>query len=232
MGKSKFLLGGVYIPPKSNLQIYYNHVESVFELFNTHPDHEFLVFGDYNIPQENSLEASCPDSSPGKVVNDSLSTIGLNQVNCIPNNHGVCLDLVFSHLITVVALAKELLMDVNYHHNAYSFEIAVVNAEESLKFENYYYDFKNMNSARMNDFLASANWDYLYGLNDINVATQFFYDVLYNSIELFVPMKRFKTSTYPVWFSHDLKSLMFRKKLQMMNTLILNFPKFALNAKS
>ncbi|KAG5897552.1 hypothetical protein JTB14_007268 [Gonioctena quinquepunctata] len=139
MGKSKFLLGGVYIPPKSNLQIYYDHVESVFELFNTHPDHEFLVFGDYNIPdliwtpQENSLKASCPDSSPGKVVNDSLSTIGLNQVNCIPNNHGVFLDLVFSHLITVVALADELLMDVNYHHNAYSLEIAVVNAEEMVE---------------------------------------------------------------------------------------------------
>uniref|UniRef100_A0A6P7GDW0 Uncharacterized protein LOC114338234 n=1 Tax=Diabrotica virgifera virgifera TaxID=50390 RepID=A0A6P7GDW0_DIAVI len=54
----------------------------------------------------------------------------------------------------------------------------------------------------------------MYNSKDIDLAIQFFYSIIYEVIHLFVPLKLYKTSTFPVWFTRELKDLVFKKKMQ------------------
>ena len=53
-----------------------------------------------------------------------------------------------------------------------------------------------------------------------------FYDVLHQSISLYIPLKRLKSTTYPPWYSAELKKLLIKKKIANKNYKINNDFKF------
>lgn len=50
IGSFNFIIGGVYIPPRSSPSIYESHISTVESLLILYPDHTFIVCGDYNLP--------------------------------------------------------------------------------------------------------------------------------------------------------------------------------------
>lgn len=65
-GRLKYILGSVYIPPNSNSEVYIKHCETVEQLYLSYPDHVFVIFGDYNLP--NGGWSTCSDRP---VINNS-----------------------------------------------------------------------------------------------------------------------------------------------------------------
>lgn len=51
IGTSSYLVGGVYIPPLSSIQIYESYASSVNNLINKYINHTIIICGDYNLPE-------------------------------------------------------------------------------------------------------------------------------------------------------------------------------------
>lgn len=238
-GHKKVLIGGVYIPPRSSVEMYYTHIDNVFEISNIYPEYEMSVFGDYNIPDciwvlnNEELVPICEESSFGTVISDNFSAIGMNQVCHLPNNHNVFLDLVFSQsCLVTVNYAYDLLLPVNYHHNAFTVYFQVEQSKDFLSFDNAYFDFKSVNFSEFNNYITSIQWDCLYSMSDINQALQYFYEIIYDAIYKFVPIKRFRSSNFPVWFSSQLKTLVIEKKIAHQNYKDTNSEEFLIQFRN
>lgn len=54
IGEIKLILGAVYIPSSSNLDLYDNHIQSVEFLQTKYTAHEFIIAGDFNISSARS----------------------------------------------------------------------------------------------------------------------------------------------------------------------------------
>lgn len=66
-------------------------------------------------------------------------------------------------------LASDTLLPESYHHNAYEFSL-LCNDNNSLKYEVYYYDFRNAHFFQLNYFFSSVNWNDTVGGDNIDVA--------------------------------------------------------------
>ena len=47
----KFIFGVIYIPPNSEIDLYYYHVKNVELIKNKRKDHKIVLRGDYNLPK-------------------------------------------------------------------------------------------------------------------------------------------------------------------------------------
>ena len=50
-GNLHYVMGAVYIPPRSDQDIYLEHMQSVEQLQASFPNHQFVICGDYNLPE-------------------------------------------------------------------------------------------------------------------------------------------------------------------------------------
>ena len=75
-----------------------------------------------------------------------------------------------------------------------------------------YYDFKNGNYQALNDFFASFDWDSLFNNINCDGVVALYYDILYTGIDLYIPLKKFKTTSFPIWFNSELKNTIYEKK--------------------
>ncbi|XP_050311196.1 uncharacterized protein LOC126746844 [Anthonomus grandis grandis] len=100
------------------------------------------------------------------------------------------------------------------HHIFYTCNFRVDNNVmlDSLKVEEFYFDFKNGNHQGLNDYFFSINWDTIFNDSDINIMVSEFYNILNFGIQCFVHQKRYKTSSFPPYFSTELRRLVFLKK--------------------
>ena len=219
-GNVKYIAGAVYIPPNSPQEIYENHCSEVSAIMTSNPNHCLLLFGDYNLPDAvwvnecNGVGVVCPNSSPANIVCNTYSFLNCCQMLHIPNNRGVFLDLLFSNVNDLtVSTAVDLLLGCNNHHIAYSCAVPVRFELDYCKVDQWYYDFRNADYICLNNFLASCDWETILDKNDINLAVGQLYDILYEGISLYVPVKKFKLCNFPVWFSNHLKSLIVKKKI-------------------
>lgn len=219
--RTKFLVGGVYIPPQSSRESYTWHCASAENLCQQYPDLNMYLFGDYNLPNavwsndEFGTMVQCPSGDPALEVARSFGYLKFFQHNNIPNNRGVFLDLAFSNdRDLVVTKAGDLILDLSLHHTSY--ECSIVSPEtlsNNLVYNEFYYDFRNGNYRELNNYIASIDWvTCLGGSNNINEATNFFYELLSIGIAYFVPLKKYRTSSFPKWFSSELRKLTLEKK--------------------
>lgn len=214
--KYKYIIGACYIPPKSDISVYEAHCGMLEGLLGRYPDCKLILAGDYNLSDavwsDSGAFVDCPPGSPAGAVHSSFSFLNLNQVNRIPNNNGVFLDLVFSNLLGVgVSVACDKLLDDSYHHISYNIEIPVVQ-DKKLKCNVQYYDFRNANLLAINNFFASLDWDAMLSGCDVSVACERLYDCIYYALDLFVPVKTYRNNNFPSWFSSELQQLIVQKK--------------------
>lgn len=218
-GPASYIIGGIYIPPNSSMEVYQTHCHTVEEICQQHQNAKLVIFGDYNLPNmkwqnENmGLQVSGPDTSPAGFLAECFAFLNLFQVNNIPNNRNVYLDLVFSHISNVkVALATDLLIPNNFHHVAYQFELYIREQFDNLKLQEWYYDFKNADYYNINYYLGSVNWEEALNSDNLEYNAEKFYEILNYGISLFVPLKHSSYSKFPNWFSPELKNKIIEKK--------------------
>ncbi|XP_044767177.1 uncharacterized protein LOC123323041 [Coccinella septempunctata] len=213
-----YILGGTYIPPNSPDTIYESHARAVEELYYEHPDALFLLCGDYNLPGGRWADERfvlCEPGNVGECFSECCDFMELSQMNRLPNSRGIFLDLIFSSDNKVlVDYAGDTLLENSVHHFGYSiviprsdhFCVSDLTDSDSLT-----YDFKNCNYTELNNYFHSVDWSFCSSF-DIDRAVAYFYHVVYNGIEMFVPKRVRGRGTFPHWFSKELKILIKRKK--------------------
>lgn len=221
INNTQFLLGAVYIPPQSPKDLYEWHCETVEEVCQRYKGNNIFVFGDYNLPDalwsndEFGALVQCCNGSPAIGVAQAFGYLNLFQHNQVPNDRNVYLDLVFSNVSSLEVLkARDILLESSLHHIAYECALPIVSrpGTANLSYTDFYYDFRSGNYRDLNIFLASIEWERCLNGSDINLATGLFYELISTGIALYIPVKRYKTSSFPKWFSPMLRNLTLQKK--------------------
>lgn len=220
INSKKYIFGAIYIPPSSNSETYSAHCTQLLRLCERFPNCELVIVGDFNLPDatwfvsdSNTIEVQCAVRSSATIIAENYNFLNLLQTNRVPNRFGTFLDLVFVKEEVAVREALDPLTNVVDRHLAYEFSLISQDSDKIVT-DIYYYDFKSCDINAINNALASANWHPVFCNNsDVNMALNVFYDIIYNVVETFVPVKRFKSSTFPVWFSGELKNLIIQKKI-------------------
>lgn len=221
----KLLLGCTYIPPDSSLDVYLEHCNVVEQLRNNLPDSRFFLAGDYNLKtarwrdEEEAgmlVECSCASAISLAAVRvcESFNGLSLRQVNSLPNNHGVFLDLLFSDCSeTSTHIAHDLLLENNFHHLAFCFDIPLKERVEFITEVVQIYDYAKCDLIELKSYLSKVDWSFILSQDDINSTVESFNNILLTGIELSTPHRIIHPSSFPRWFSGDLRRLIFVKKI-------------------
>lgn len=222
IGNSKLVIGGVYLPPNLSIDNYTDHTSTVeYILENCDGNCKLLLVGDYNLPNITWTQANedclglipCGNNSDkSEQIIDSFSYLNLNQFNNVPNHLNRNLDLVFSNFPVSVMHSPDVLVIEDRHHPALDIEFNLALNNESLASNFNYHNFDNGNYIGFNNFLASYSWDNILNTSDVNRAVNIFYSVIYEGIEMFIPISHYKDPSFPKWFSDELKACVLQKK--------------------
>ncbi|CAG9828296.1 unnamed protein product [Diabrotica balteata] len=223
-GTKKLIIGAVYFPPLSSGSVYEEHSTCMLDLAERFSDCEFCICGDYNLPEaswdnlSNGVTVECPHHSPANIICTCYNFQNMSQVNALPNLNNKFLDLVFcTQRDAVVSISTDILLNTSQHHSAYTIVLHEANLNLFLKYDVFYHDFKKCNYQVLNEYLASIPWNNVLDESDINCCLENFYHILYDAINMFVPIKRFKSLNSPVWFSRELIELVIQKKIAHKN---------------
>ena len=94
------------------------------------------------------------------------------------------------------------------YHPALEFTVPIHGHFNSLISEEIRYNFKNADYYEINNKLISYNWLMYFDNNNLELSTSYFYDMLYKIIDSHVPKNKMSFSTYPIWYSTELKQLL------------------------
>ena len=69
-----------------------------------------------------------------------------------------------------------------------------------------------MNVYEVSCFLSQFNWDEMFTNKSLDDMISIFYDIIYITIDNFVPLKKYSAKKFPIWFSPELKQAIIDKK--------------------
>lgn len=200
----------VYVPPKLSANGYL----TLFEFFEALPflyDNNFLIVGDFNIP-EYVLNTST------NIINsfhNFLHYFDLKQYNSIRNSNGRILDFVISNIFCSVSSEPDSLITVQYsHHPSISIKFDKCYSHDNLNLPNVSfanYNFKKADFVKLYSLIENYDWNSLAHFTDVNKQCDFFYTILYDMFSQCVPFKSTYKFTYPPWFTHLIKLNIKRK---------------------
>jgi hypothetical protein len=75
-----------------------------------------------------------------------------------------------------------------------------------------YFNFRKADYSKICSFISSFDWSSTFSLLDLDSAMNSLFDALHRSIIDFVPKCVYYVSSYPPWFSKELKQILFLKK--------------------
>ena len=218
-GNRRIIFGAAYIPPSSDAELYDRHCSQLLSLCEKYPNDELVMVGDYNVPDAvwstigDTLVVECRPNSPALILAEHYNYLNLFQVNKTPNRFGTFLDLVFVRDVSItVHEALDPLSNIVDRHIPYEFAFPIPFKNELVTY-NSLYDFKSGDINSINEALASVDFDSLLDKWDVNIAVNDFYEILYKLIDTYIPIRYFKSSSFPIWFSGELKSLIREKKI-------------------
>lgn len=220
-GGNSIILGCTYIPPSSHLDVYLEHCAVVEQLRIRFPLAHFILLGDYNLRSalwsvldDVGMVVECPPGDTAAIhICEAFNGLSLRQMNTLPNDHGVFLDLLFSDISDILThVAYDNLLDNNYHHNAFSFDVTLKKPLEFISEVVEFYDFAKCDGLLLTDYLSRVDWSTVCSHDDINVAVSCFNEILLGSISISTPFRTARVNIFPRWFSGDLRSLTFEKK--------------------
>jgi hypothetical protein len=124
----KLFVCGVYLPHSAPDDFCQRHIDSVERVIGSYGDGDLvLVCGDFNLFEvawSNQDDELCPlnvTSDREFIVVDGMANSDLFQVNPIPNQYGVYLDLVYCNFpeLIGVGVAEKPLLRLDRHHPAF-----------------------------------------------------------------------------------------------------------------
>ncbi|XP_054279113.1 uncharacterized protein LOC128997499 [Macrosteles quadrilineatus] len=213
-GTRRILLGSVYIPPSQPAIVYADFCDVVEDILSSSNFvDDVLIFGDFNKPEADWGELdSCEGDSSSNYLRNLAYTHNLSQINKIRNRRGVYLDLIFSSTpTTAVIRADDLLVAEDIHHPALSCSILLQKRSASRDVR-IVPDFRKCNLDAVFRDLQNVNYPSPSSLPDVESAFSDFCDHLGSIISQHTPTKQLQSSSFPAWFTEELKRLVLRKK--------------------
>ena len=240
------IIMGIYISP-SPLAVYKKYCNIIESISIKYYSSSLVIFGDFNLPliswsnEDNLLTCEPMVKAAPEVINaaacirEQFSELGMQQVH--PNHpvKGYSLDLVFTStpcirfrhdLDAIVPQDKE-------HHLSGTFDFSNVCVPLKPLYHVSRYNFNKIDINLLNQCLYDVNWIEVFNFEifDINNCINFFYDLLYELIEITVPKLKFKNNNFPTWYSKDLIKCIIDKKIAHLNWQKTNDNKFLIEFK-
>lgn len=216
----------IYLSPDSNsLPQYIDNVrKSVSYVHSLHNNDNFLIVGDFNLPNIEWIPHIGPlhmrrgpieTQIAGQLLLDELNLLGLEQSNYSKNSFGNTLDLIFSNYnastdISHISLVKEdqahptLLID--------SSNISLIPLKE-VPLDKY--NFRKCSYDKIINYLNNIDWRATFeSCLNVDCAVNCFNNELHKCIDLFVPKSKCKkASNFPLWYDNALYNII-RNKLK------------------
>lgn len=220
------ILGTIYIPPKTSAdastETYLSFGNELLDLRSKYPNARILVAGDFNLPTLNwkeipylrpSTEAGY-DATASEFLVNSIDVVNLFQCNFNVNNSGSILDLVFYDNQNIdIQVSVDPLIKCDDYHPALYFDIPAFGLQLAPIEVVDQYDFMRCDCESIIYYMNDVNWMHLFADSDLNLCVDKFHDILYTIIDCFVPKRRVSTTTYPEWFTAELRHLTALKKI-------------------
>lgn len=212
------IISSVYIPPSSPIDLYTTHLNTIDFIVHNYPNHSFILTGDYNLPfisWSNDAHGLCFLShtiSEYTAIPERLAIHGFFQHNYILNSHHSLLDLIFSNLNSItVKLALDPAVPADTYHPPLSLSINLpIHAPQSASLKSFY-NFNKADYTQITNFFNYFNWKSTFLSYSPDDSMSVFLDALHYSILTFVPKISFRPSTFPSWYTKELKELVFAK---------------------
>lgn len=200
----------VYIPSPATSE----DLDSVFEFFVSQKyiyDKNVLILGDFNVKEYASyLEQNAIDSQNSVLISSLLNILeilDLKQHNLIKNENNRLLDLVLykSEHCKVERAIDPLLREVP-HHPALAISLKTdkkSNCDKKLpQIAEWTYNFRKADFPQLYSKMLHSDWSFLQHFDNIDEATDAFYEYLYSLFDSCVPKRpKFFSKKYPCWYS-------------------------------
>ena len=201
IGKNKFLLEAVYIPPGSPICVYENHLKKVENISRFYSDHRLLITGDFNLPKISwnfndylicdFLEgSSLPSKQAASLICDLYNSSNLKQFFPPHPNKTYTLDLLFENNDLVEYLhSSDHLVPLEFsHHVSATFGINIPCSHLQYNHTSKY-NFRDIDDEALATCLGSLNWNDILDFDflNLNESINLFYDILEAAVDLSVP---------------------------------------------
>ncbi|KAL4126382.1 hypothetical protein QTP88_010604 [Uroleucon formosanum] len=213
------LISVVYIPPNANLSLYDAYTKSVDLTWESSNCDLGLFCGDFNLPgtswssTNQGLMFSGTINDKSSLIGDQFISMDFLQLNSIHNSSGSLLDLIFSDKKNIsVEVAPVSLVPCDSYHPALSFNYQVPVPLIMLDDSHSFRDFNNADFDSIATALADNDWSTTFIIQPADLSATRLQESILDAIQRFVPLKSFRSSTFPSWVSPVLKSLLFKKK--------------------
>lgn len=199
----------LYIPPGSPREVYEEFYDSVVTNL-IHENCYICIAGDFN---DSALSAASGEGGPcpGRGVanfNNFLSSLNLTQLNHIPNHNGVTLDLVLASFPITISRSDFCLVPEDSHHPSLCglFRLPARRRGGGARGEFVVgqYNFSRANFPRLYDLLRDTDWGPVFLSNNVEQATEAFYNLLYSAIDRTVPKSTPSRKCFPHWYTKDI----------------------------
>ncbi|KAL5237609.1 hypothetical protein ACI65C_005019 [Semiaphis heraclei] len=199
--------------------MYESHASSVNILIDKFINHTIIIYGDYNLPEINwnnddsELLYSYTSTTRAPCIPELFATHSFYQMNSSFNAHGSLLDLVFTcNKLLIVNKSLEPAVPIDPYHQALCIYLSNSPSSTPCDRSKSFFNFNKADYLKISSFLGSFDWYSTFHPLDIDSAFNTFYDALHQPILDFVPKCSFRKSTYPPWYSHELKQVVALKK--------------------
>jgi Endonuclease-reverse transcriptase len=212
--KEKFLFGVIYRPPNNDEAYLFSVMNSISFMCQNYDNHNIIISGDFNFPSID-WEIPCPQQND-KLANEFIDCIlsnSLDQIVTFPTRSNNILDLVFCKNFPHLPQAECVIPLVSSDHESIKFTFDVPNTsyKSKLKKTNRL-NFRKTDFNSLNNFLLNTNWFLLFSqYNNVEEVWGVFIQVLYDGINLFVPVLRTNYSKHRVIIPKLIKRLINKK---------------------
>lgn len=198
-----------------------NFHQKLNHLISTHPTDTFIIAGDFNFGSDvewcnsnNDLEL-CPTNISSRYILDffdTINTCNLVQLNGERNINNRLLDLVFSNgAVKVSECSDPLAVPIDLHHKPLVINADFVETHKYIENHNTKYMFHRGDYLSITSALDTVDWRLLLTDGSLDQAVGSFYDKLYELRDLYIPVKSFKKSSHPIWYSSALVKILKEK---------------------
>lgn len=212
---SNLLIGTFYFPPSLDVARFSEQMDLLCDQLDV-DKYRILILGDFNVPDinwnlEHAFSSSGCVTSKQNTLLYSVNYLGLKQLNGFQNPAGNVLDLalVNFHVDTLAPVSKPLVHPDAWHVPFSASFTASYRTAKQTSYESF--AFNRGNYLGLFRFLDSLDWAPVYKTSNVNCAVELLTNCIKNAIEMFVPKKCSRSSRYPHWFSHELRSELRRK---------------------
>lgn len=182
-------------------------LETLLDYFcesHLHTKH-LLILGDFNIP---NFANDLIDDTLSRLLINFANFLNLTQCNSVKNHQGKLLDLIFSNIPCTITRDNIPFVAADAFHPALIIT-GDINIHQYINFDisqnnNKSYNFRKANFPSLYSSLLAVDWSILQNYTDVNLLCEKFYGILYSLFDIYVPLHKNKSHSYPKWYTREI----------------------------